>query len=227
MIPAGPRTGGPAADAADAAGSAGAGGGAPFAPRGAVDFGVDVSEWQDGLPMAEVARTGCSFAVVRACDGTYADRCFASHVAGARANGLEVAAYWYLRRPSEGTSFAEQAGAVIRQLAAAGAGATPVWLDCETPARLAADEVRDAAAALRDAGAVVAGMYTMRSYWRLRPAPDLGADWLAQWPGGVGYPGDDHRAWRPFRGRRPVMWQFTDSAAIAGFRVDVSARRSA
>ncbi|WP_448850695.1 GH25 family lysozyme [Corynebacterium sp. 335C] len=198
-----------------------------WAPRGGVDFGVDVSEWQDGLPLAAAADAGMRFAVVRACDGTYADRCCASHIADARDNGLEVSSYWYVRHTSEGTTFAEQAGVVMRQLRGAGAEDAPVWLDCETPARLTADDVHAAADALRAAGGRVAGMYTMRSYWRWRPAPDLGGLWLAQWPGGAGYPGDGHRAWRPFRGTSPGMWQFTDSAQLAGFAVDVSARRGA
>lgn len=207
-------------------------------------FGVDVSEWQDGLPMSAVAAAGLRFAVVRACDGTYRDRCFVSHAADAHAHGLVVGAYWFVRHPAEGTTFAEQARVVAGQLAlladapvpgAAGPVPVPgVWLDVETTAhRLSADDVAAAAEALDDAGVACAGVYTARSYWRLRPAPDParvpGGLWLAQWPGepGAGYPGDGHSAWRPFRGRRPDLWQFTDRGRIGGFMVDVNACRGA
>ncbi len=168
---------------------------------------------------------------------------FASHVADARGAGLRVGAYWYVRHPLEGTSLREQAGVVVRQLRAAWGpsldDAPAVWLDAETVAhRLSADDLVAAARALEDAGVACAGTYTTRSYWRLRrfPAFGDGADevpgglWLAQWPGtagptGADYPGDDHRAWRPFRGRTPDLWQFTDRGSVAGFTVDVDAFR--
>lgn len=209
-------------------------------------FGVDVSEWQDGLPMSAVAAAGLRFAVVRACDGTHRDRTFASHAADAHANGLAVGAYWFVRHPAEGTTFAEQARVVAAQLSSLAdaqvpgpAGHVPVpgvWLDVETTAhRLSADDVAGAAAALDDEGVSCAGIYTTRSYWRLRRFPTAdqvpGGLWLAQWPGGgagpFGYPGDDHPAWRPFRGRRPDLWQFTESGRIGGITVDVNAYRGA
>ncbi len=190
--------------------------------------------------MSEVAAAGGRFAIVRACDGTYADPVFASHFRDARENGLTTAAYWYVRHPREGTSFAEQAAVVAGQLRLPGVGslddghAPAVWLDVETaPHRLDAGDVVAAADALRAEGVRCAGIYTTRSYWRLRafPAPGAvpGGLWLAQWPGGASgeteYPGDDHRAWRPFRGRIPDLWQFTDRGTIAGTSVDVDAVR--
>ncbi|MFD5868749.1 glycoside hydrolase family 25 protein [Corynebacterium sp. NPDC060344] len=202
--------------------------------------GVDVSEWQDGLPLSAAAAAGHRFAIVRACDGTYADPVFASHVADTRASGLAVGAYWYVRHPLEGTTFGEQAHVVAKQLDGVRGlsldDVPAVWLDVETvPHRLGAEDVAAAARALADEGVRCAGMYTTRSYWRLRKAPSFGDGpgqvpgglWLAQWPGGgdAGYPGDDHRAWRPFRGKTPDLWQFTDRGRVAGFDVDVNAFR--
>lgn len=40
--------------------------------------------------MSAAVAAGHRFAIVRACDGTYADPVFASHVADARAHGLAV-----------------------------------------------------------------------------------------------------------------------------------------
>ncbi|MCG7437888.1 glycoside hydrolase family 25 protein [Corynebacterium freneyi] len=208
--------------------------------------GVDVSQWQDGLRLSRAAEAGHRFAIVRACDGTYPDPVFASHVADARASGLVVGAYWYVRHPREGTSFRQQARVVAGQLGSVYGSllddAPAVWLDVETaPHRLDADDVAGAARALDEVGVRCAGIYTTRSYWRLRSFPDIcGGLWLAQWPddvrvvsevgddrgdGAAGYPGDDHRAWRPFRGRTPDLWQFTDRGSVAGFDVDVNAFR--
>lgn len=212
--------------------------------------GVDVSQWQDGLPLSKAAEAGHRFAIVRACDGTYPDPVFASHVADARASGLVVGAYWYVRHPREGTTFGQQARVVADQLGSVYGSllddAPAVWLDVETvPHRLDADDVAEAVRALDEVGVRCAGIYTTRSYWRLRRFPDIGGGlWLAQWPGDVrdvvrdvseagdgrgdgaaGYPGNDHRAWRPFRARTPDLWQFTDRGSVAGFDVDVNAFR--
>lgn len=208
--------------------------------------GVDVSEWQDGLPLSAAAQAGHRFAIVRACDGTRPDRVFASHAADAHASGLIVGAYWFVRHPGEGTSFAEQAKVVAKQLASladappsGSCGPVPipgVWLDAETPRhRLSADDVAAAADALDAEGVACAGIYTARSYWRLRrfPGPGRvpGGLWLAQWPGDTGddgeaaYPGDGHPAWRPFRGRTPDLWQYTDRGRVGGFTVDLNAYR--
>ena len=181
--------------------------------------------------MSAAVAAGHRFAIVRACDGTYADPVFASHVADARANGLAVGAYGYVRHPLEGTAFREQARVVAKQLVAAYGpvldDAPAVWLDVETaPHHLSAADVAAAADALADRGVRCAGIYTMRSYWRLRPFPAIGGGlWLAQWPGGDRYPGDGHRAWRPYRGRTPDLWQFTERGSVAGFAVDVNAFR--
>lgn len=194
--------------------------------------------------MSRAAAAGHRFAIIRACDGTYPDPVFASHIADARASGLFVGAYWYVRHPREGTSFGEQARVVAKQLVSAYGSllddVPAVWLDAETvPHRLDADDVAAAARALGDAGMKCAGIYTTRSYWRLRRFPDIGGGlWLAQWPGGdggaggdgrggaaAGHPGDGHRVWRPFRGRTPDLWQFTDRGSVAGFDVDVNAFR--
>lgn len=155
----------------------------------------------------------------------------------ARAHGLLAGAYWYVRHPSEGTTFERQAAVVAAQLRAARDSLDDdpaVWLDAETDAHaLSAADLADAAGALAAEGVRCAGVYTTRSYWRLRRFPRPGGGpgrvpgglWLARWPGGAGYPGDDHPAWRPFRGRTPDLWQFTDRGQVAGFTVDVSAYR--
>ncbi|WP_291314215.1 glycoside hydrolase family 25 protein [Corynebacterium sp. UBA2622] len=192
-------------------------------------FGIDISEHQDGLPLERAAGEGIEFVVIRTTDGTYRDRVFASHLEDARRAGLEVEAYHYLRSPSEGTGVAEQ---VEASLAVLDGARVPLWLDCETPAGLSLADVSAAHALFTGAGVDVAGVYTHPRWWRWRmfnaDTRPFGALWLASygqnstgaprdvfpggWPGGVGK-------------QVPTMWQFTSRGRVAGFTVDVNARR--
>lgn len=194
-----------------------------------IQFGIDVSEYQDGLSLVQAAAEGIEFVIVRTTDGTYQDRTYRSHVLDAAAAALPTEAYHYVRNPSEGTSIREQVDA---SLAVMGELTRPMWLDCETPAGLTLDHVRQARDLFRSAGVEVRGVYTYPRYWRWRM---LGADtrefgqlWLASygddpagppaqiWPGG--WPGDVGK-------QSPVMWQFSSRGSVAGFTVDVNARR--
>ncbi|SDR84801.1 glycoside hydrolase family 25 protein [Corynebacterium timonense] len=190
-------------------------------------FGIDVSEHQDGLSLVRAAREGIEFAILRTTDGTYRDRCFSSHLADARAAGLDISVYHYLRNPSEGTSIAEQVEASLEVM---GGAALPMWLDCETPAGLSRDHIAEAHALFTQRGVRVAGIYTYPHWWRWRM---FGADtrpfgllWLAAhgadpegpprdvfpggWPRGVGK-------------QKPAVWQFSSRGCVAGFSVDVNA----
>lgn len=193
-------------------------------------FGIDVSEHQDGLSLVRAAAEGIEFAVLRTTDGTYRDRVFASHLADARAAGLTLAAYHYLRSPAEGTCVAEQVDAAVEVL---GDADLPMWLDCETPAGLSLDDVREAHRLFTARGVEVAGIYTYKRWWRWRmlnaDTREFGALWLAAhgddpagpprdtFPGG--WPG-------PVGGQSPELWQFSSRASVAGFAVDVNARRA-
>lgn len=198
-------------------------------------LGVDVSEHQAGLEIA-----GVDFAVLRTTDGTYQDRAFAGFVASARANGVPVAAYHYLRAPSEGTSVAEQVNAALDVLEGV---RLPMWLDVESPAGLSLDDVTDAHRHFRAAGVDVAGVYTTAAYWRrhmlLADVGRFGRLWLAAWgdnpavewpPAGgpaprLAVPGEGD--WpRPFGMPEPAVWQFTSRGRLGGAEVDFNLARS-
>lgn len=200
-------------------------------------FIVDVSEHQDGMSLIQASREGIVGAIVRTTDGTYRDRCYRSHVEDAEAGGLVVAAYHYLRNPSEGTTIAQQ---VQVSLDVMGDLRRPMWLDCETPAGLTADHIREAKRLFEAAGAPVIGAYSYRPYWEGSMAggePDsheFGAFWVAGYPGGDGTPqqiyadvgGDGAEQWAyPLGNQQPIMWQFTDRALVADHLVDCSAFR--
>ncbi|AWB84399.1 glycoside hydrolase family 25 protein [Corynebacterium liangguodongii] len=189
-------------------------------------FGVDISEHQDGLSLGAIE--GISFAILRTTDGTYQDRVFRSHLDDALSAGLDVEAYHYLRRPSEGTTIAEQ---VEASCAVMGAYRAPMWLDCETPAGLSLDDVCLAHSLFTSAGVEVAGIYTTRRWWLLHmlgaPTRRFGALWVAsygaddgEFPGAAAWPG-------PVGGQAPVMWQYTSRGRVPGYAgfVDVNARR--
>lgn len=71
-------------------------------------YGIDVSSWQNGLSLKQAKAEGIQFAIIRLCDGTYADPVFKSHLQDAESAGLLTSTYWYLRAPSEGTTIAQQ-----------------------------------------------------------------------------------------------------------------------
>lgn len=206
------------------------------APAGGTIFGVDVSEHQNGMSLKRAAAEGIRFAIIRTTDGTYRDRTYRSHVDDARSAGLILAAYHYLRNPSEGSTIRQQVDA---SLAVMGEHhRLPMWLDCETDAGLHPNHIREAKRLFERAGIRVIGCYSYVPWWERRVVggePDsheFGAFWVAAYgnnPHGAPraiYPGDGHRQWSyPVGNQLPVMWQFGSNAAVAGYSVDINAFR--
>ncbi|MCQ4621552.1 hypothetical protein KBX19_10045 [Corynebacterium sp. CCUG 71335] len=193
-----------------------------------VQFGVDVSEHQDGISLVRAAAEGIEFAVVRTTDGTYKDRTYRSHIDDASHAGIAAESYHYLRNPSEGTTIAQQVEASLEVMSDV---QRPVWLDCETPAGLHLDHIREARDLFLQAGVPVRGIYTYPHFWRWRM---LGADtrefgqvWLAQYgQNPAGLPAEIYTGeWPGAVGKQaPAMWQFSSRGHVAGFEVDVNAR---
>ena len=199
-----------------------------------VRFGIDVSEHQDGLSLVRAATEGIEFAIVRTTDGTYCDRTYRSHIDDALAAPISTEAYHYLRNPSEGTSIAEQVAASVDVMGGAGSPwARPIWLDCETPAGLKLDHIREARDRFHAAGIDVAGVYTYPRYWRWRmfgaDTREFGALWVASYGHNkAGTPADIFpglEEWPVDVGKqKPAMWQFGSQATVAGYAVDINAR---
>lgn len=198
-------------------------------------FGVDVSEFQDGISLAQAKREGISFAIIRTTDGTYRDRCYRSHLDDAESAGLLTAAYHYLRNPTEGTSIAQQVQASLDVM---GDAPRPIWLDCETDADLTAAHIREAKQTFEARGVRVLGVYSYVPWWEGRTIggePDsneFGALWVAAYgtnPAGAPsaiYRGDTHAQWSyPLGNQLPAIWQFGSNAQVAGYSVDINAYR--
>ena len=198
-------------------------------------FGPDVSYFQNGMSLAQAKREGMSFVILRTNDGTFKDTCYASHYDDAKSAGLLIAAYAYIRNPSEGTSIAAQVQTTLQVM---GDRKIPVWLDCETNAGLHVDHIRAYKKGLEAAGVRVPGIYTYVPFWEGKVSPsepdmsEFGYLWKAAYPGGTGTAeqaysasgGDGSRNWTyPLGNRKPDLWQFTDRANIAGYQVDCNA----
>lgn len=198
-------------------------------------FGIDVSEHQDGMSLAQAKREGMSFAFIRTTDGTYRDSCYRSHLDDAEGAGLITAAYHFCRRPDEGTSVAAQVDA---SLSVMGDARRPVWLDVETPGGFSGDLVAQFKAEFERRGVHVAGVYSYVPYWegQMGVEPDshaFGPFWVAGYPttqGGspasiyTAVGGDGAGQWtHPLGNQNPSIWQFTDRATVAGYQVDCNA----
>jgi len=200
-------------------------------------FGPDVSYFQNGMSLVKAKQEGMSFVILRTNDGTFKDTCYASHYDDAKNAGLLIAAYAYIRNPSEGTSIAAQVQTTLQVM---GDRKVPVWLDCETNAGLHVDHIRAYKRGLEAAGVRVPGIYTYVPFWEGKVSPsepdmaEFGRLWKAAYPGGTGTAaqvysasgGDGSHNWTyPLGNRKPDLWQFTDRATIAGHTVDCNAFR--
>ena len=208
---------------------------APSTPSSGPLFGVDVSEHQDGMSLAQAKREGMEYAIIRTTDGTYRDRTYHSHLDDAEGAGMLTAAYHYLRNPSEGTTVAQQ---VQASLAVMGDAKRPVWIDVETDAGLHVDHIRECKRLFEAAGVRVPGVYSYVPYWENRVAPsepdshEFGKFWVAAYnnnpygaPSAI-YPGNGNRQWDyPLGNQKPSIWQFGSNARVAGFNVDINAFR--
>lgn len=207
------------------------------APADKLCFVLDISQWQNPISLRAAKADGIVGIILRTNDGTYRDQAFHSHLADARANDLPVSAYWFVRRPDEGTSIAAQANVVAEQLR--GKGDIGVWLDIESPGGTDKSTVYAARDELRKRNIRVLGIYTTVGYWEgIRggepPASDFGAMWVANFgPDRAGnfraiYPGNNHSVWNyPLGGRKPDFWQYTQHGRIPSFNgsLDVNAFR--
>lgn len=201
-------------------------------------FGVDVSEHQNGMSLAQARREGAEFAFIRTTDGTHRDSCYRSHLDDAEGAGMITAAYHFCRRPNEGTSVAAQVDA---SLAVMGDARRPVWLDVETPGGFTGQLVGEFQAEFERRGVRVVGAYSYVPYWEgsmIGGEPDshqYGSFWVAGYPttqGGTpaqiysAVGGDGARQWsHPLGNQLPKIWQFTDRATVAGHQVDANAFR--
>ena len=200
---------------------------APAKSKDGLLFGLDVSEWQDGLYLGGVPDIG--FVIARTTDGTHRDRAYRSHIDDAERAGLVTAAYHYLRAPSEGSSVAQQVAASLEVMGPR--HKRPVWIDVETPrATLSPQDIRECKQLYEQAGVRVIGVYSYIPYWenQIRGGePDthqFGAVWVANYPNAAFVP--FKQLWNripkdkfdyPIGNQKPVIWQYTGNGQVPGW----------
>lgn len=192
-------------------------------------FGIDVSHHQGAQPDMSRARSeGIEFAFIKATEGaTFVDPRFDENVAEARAAGLLVAAYHYVRSNS---SVAAQVANVRRVVPLD----VPVIPDVETNSGVL-PLTRQLVDELRDVGYRVPLLYLPRWYWQQLGSPSLvGLPplWSSRYPDNVVDDLRDEFArvpshyWNGYGGLSVAVLQFTSSARIAGYApLDANAYR--
>lgn len=189
-----------------------------------VTFGLDISHHQNrSLDLARCKREGISFVILKAGEGnSMVDDQFASNLAEARAAGLIVLAYWFVRANASPDAHVVTMRAVVPK-------DVPVILDIEKPnsgdwpTKAHCDRVL---AAFRGAGYKVPLAYIplwfWRDYWhspRLDGWPPL---WSSRYPDNrVGTVASEWaqvpaKYWDGYGGLKVKVLQFTSSASIAG-----------
>lgn len=192
----------------------------------AVTFGLDISHHQSrSLSLAQCRRDGCEFVFLKSSEGaSFTDPAFGANLAEARAAGMLVAAYHFVRGDSAASQVARISGVVPRDV--------PVIPDVEDGT---VPLVHDLVNRLRDAGYTVPFTYFPRWYWEQLGSPSLAGLpplWASRYPdmvvGGLHDEFADVPAyfWDGFGGLGVAILQFTSTARIGGYQpLDANAFR--
>jgi len=188
-------------------------------------FGPDIANFQAGMDLAQVKAEGFDFVFCKVSEGNYfQDQTWPGFRDAARANGLLLAGYHYVRGDNTPDS---QADTFVQQL---GDKSIPAMLDFEANGGNI-DNFWAVLNAIQARGVHVALSYIPHWYWQQIGSPDISTvPGLIQssYVGGSGfasalYPGDQAGNWAGFGGRSVDILQFTDKASIAGHAVDCNA----
>jgi lysozyme len=193
-----------------------------------VIYGVDVSAYQPSFDFAACRREGFDFAIIKSTEGTgWKSSYFATQLRQARAAGLLVAAYHYVRGSDVSGQLAN-----IRSMVGVD---VPVILDVEDGAG-SIGSIRELNAALNRAGYRTPLIYIPRWYWSgAMGSPDLRGlppNWHSRYPDNTvrrkeGFAlGPEY--WPSFGGLHTEIAQFTSSLAVANYpngRIDGNAYR--
>lgn len=193
-------------------------------------WGIDISSWQAGLDLDQVAREGFAAVIAKATQGgDYVNPEYREQKAGALRNGLRFMAYHYV---AAGVPVRAQ---VDHYAAAEPDRAVPVMLDVELGSG-GTDVVRPLVDEFQRRGYRVALLYLPRWYWGaghlgepdLSGLPPLMAShYGSDRPGYASalYPGDNSPGWAPYGRGTVAVLQFTQRARVAGREIDAWAFR--
>lgn len=192
-------------------------------------FGIDISNFQAGLNISQVASEGFSWVEAKVSEGNYyKDPTWAANQSGAGQAGLPIIGYHYANASSDPAS-------QVQNWQANG-GPNVCMIDFENNS----GTINDYWAlvnAFNAAGIKVALSYIPQWYWSKIGSPDLSgvpglvssaypastAEYATSTYASAG--GDSGEGWASYGGGNPVIWQFTDQASVAGMTVDADAFR--
>lgn len=193
-------------------------------------FGIDVSNHQGNFNFAEAKREGFSFATHKVNEGTWRDPYWPrakaqlqEHFPG-RSGG-----YLFCKvgtdPQAEADTYVSHAGLEL-----------PCQIDYEDLDRNGnIGDLNARIKALLDRGVRLLPIYIPRWYWSGRMgSPDLSGlpvgIWNSDYVNGTGYasslyPGDTYKGWGDIGGKQVSILQFSETASVAGQRIDVNAFR--
>lgn len=198
------------------------------APAGpGVIFGVDISNHQNGILASRIDGEGFRFALIKATEGTWRDPVLHSHLADVRKNSrMYAGVYVYVRAE---TSPAAHADALHSHL---GDTSVPVALDIEHGSGSNVAHFKAIRDAIQAKGYRVILTYLPEWYWKEIGRPDLTGLpplWTSRYPdmnGGYAsqiYGRAGSKGWDGYGGLDVAIWQFTSTADVAGWKIDVNA----
>lgn len=192
-------------------------------------FGVDISNWQKNLDLAQVQREDFRAVIAKVSEGSgFRDQTWPGFRDAARALGLPIMGYHYLRADAP---IEAQADVFVDHL---GDRSIPCMIDAEVNSG-GVREIRAFRDAVERRGVRVALLYLPRWYWRdYIGSPDLSglpplmaSSYGTDQPGyaSVLYPGDHDGGWNGYGGLDVAILQFTQRAKVAGQQIDAWAYR--
>jgi hypothetical protein len=184
-----------------------------------VTFGLDISHHQNiALDLHQCRREGIEFVFLKATEGsTFVDSEFGANLAEARAAGLLVCAYHYLRSTASAAAQVANVARVVPQ-------DVPVIPDVEANSG-SIGLTREFVTRLREAGYRVPLLYLPRWYWQQIGSPPLAGLpplWSSRYPDNVigalqsKWAQVPAHYWNGYGGLDVAVLQFTSSARIAG-----------
>lgn len=197
---------------------------------GGVIYGVDISNWQDGILASRIAEEGFRFAIIKATEGSsYRDPILHSHLADVRNNtDMHVAAYVYVRSNATAQAHADVLADHLNDTS------VPIALDIENNSGSDVAHFKAVRDAIVAKGYRVILTYLPNWYWNQIGQPDLtglAPLWTSRYPdmtqdyASVIYQRAGTKGWDGYGGLEVAVWQFTSTALVAGMAIDANAFR--
>ncbi|MGP6175447.1 peptidoglycan DD-metalloendopeptidase family protein [Corynebacterium sp. A21] len=192
-------------------------------------FGVDISNWQNGILAELIGAEGFRFCIIKATEGTWRDPILHSHLADVRKNSsMHVGAYVYVRHDVTPQAHADTLHDHL------GDTSVPIAMDIENGSGSSVAHFKNIREAIEAKGYRVILTYLPNWYWKQIGKPNLTGLpplWTSRYPdmnsgvASVIYSRAGDKGWDGYGGLDVAVWQFTSTAMVAGQLIDANAFR--